>query len=262
MKKLWIAALVIAAPLLLSGEARAQDSSWYSSVYQGYSNNRMLYNHRAAIGSSVRRSAGRRRGGSTTSTSRTPTSSRRPTGGTQTPPANIPVSNPGTTFLPVASTILPQQLADSMAKTPADRERIEKVFMEMLGIYEEAATRSGAWSNDVARATSYLINSSYHVYTDGRGMSDRQFAAMRDAIRAALLEDNEFQRLSMREKQIIYEDFAISGSFVMFGYQVAQKQGNAKALAELRAMAKQNLERVLGAPADKISFTDAGIQYR
>ena len=170
--------------------------------------------------------------------------------------------NATTTFSPAAQTIMPQALARGVAGSPSDRAELERFFSELLENYKGKLRQRGVAPNDVSRAASFMISASYAVYRDGQPLSEQQFAALREQVREAFLEDTAFQRQGDRERQRAFESFAITGAFLDIGYQLARQRGDNRALAELRGVAEQQLRDVLGAPAEGIRFTDDGIVYR
>ncbi len=192
-------------------------------------------------GGSPSTSPGRGGGGSTKST---------------TPPA-VP-----TTFRPVAGQLVPQELASAAAASAQERVKFERFFTELLDGYKARLRRRGSPENDVARAASFLISESYYVYGDGRSLTEEQFAALAAQVSEALAQDAEFAARTDREKQQMYERYAIKGSFLGLGYTLMKQNGDAKTLAGLRELAKRQLEEMLGSRAEQISFTSEGVEYR
>ena len=166
-----------------------------------------------------------------------------------------------TFFRPVSSSIMPQEFARLIARTPDERPKLESWFNELLSRYRMLLQRNGSPENDVARAASYLVSQSYYVYRGGQPLTKSQFEALRRQMQEVLQEDAAFLNRSDEEKQRMYESYAITGAFLGIGFDAMRQQGNTKTAGELREMASQQLQELLGAPADRVRFTDAGIQY-
>ncbi len=103
---MWLA--VLAALAAFASDAVAQNNAWFGSVYQGYANNRMLYNQRAAVSSTLKRAqgqAGNAQGAPTDSSKRAPAA-----GKTAASAEPIPIT--AAQFEPATQTpIMPAKLA-------------------------------------------------------------------------------------------------------------------------------------------------------
>ena len=171
---------------------------------------------------------------------------------------STPAKSETTVFQPVAAAFVPQELAARLGKTPQEKQYIEDLLTRCLNFYTDTAQQKNVPLNDVARALNYFIATNYFVYTQGAGPTQQQMDATRDMIRANMVRDESFQRLSDREKQQSYETLIVIAGFVDLGYGSARQSGNEKLAAQFREMAKGNLETVLGAPVDRIRFTSDG----
>ncbi|HEX8455923.1 MAG TPA: DUF6683 family protein [Pyrinomonadaceae bacterium] len=189
---------------------------------------------------------------------------------TKTSPATTPrrtdaasptAGGAGTAFRPVADSIYPQQLAREAATNEAERNEMEATFRMCLGNYEANMRRQSQPVKDVARAVSYFIGVNYNVLHGGASVSPAQGTALRADVQSALGEDESFQRLSDREKQQIYETMAVLAEFVALNMSVADERGNKQLAEATRAMARDNLEKLLGAPAASIRITERGIEF-
>lgn len=166
-----------------------------------------------------------------------------------------------TFFRPVASSIMPQEFARLIARTPDERPRLESWFSELLSRYRALLQRNNSPQNDVARAASYLVSQSYYVYRGGQPLTKAQFEGLRQQMQEIFQEDAAFLRRSDEEKQRMYESYAITGAFLGIGFDAMRQQGDNKTANDLREMAKQQLQELLGAPAERIRFTETGIEY-
>jgi len=179
--------------------------------------------------------------------------------GRQTNLPKRPSADQGTTFRPVQSAFVPRELAARLGKTPQERRDIEAVLTQCLRFYIDSARQKGVPLNDVTRALNYFISTSYFVYSNGSGPTPDEMSATRDLIRASLLQDPTFRRMSDRQKQEAYETLIVLAGFVDMGYGTTKQSGNESAAAAFREMAKHNLETLVGAPVEKIRFTSQGL---
>jgi len=182
-----------------------------------------------------------------------PPASKRPTGPTAPAP-----SDQDTSFHPVES-FVPQQLAARMGKTPQERQYIEDLLTKCLKFYTEGARERGVPLNDVARALNYYISTNYFVYSLGKAPNRAQMDKTRDMIRANMAQDENFRRMSDREKQESYETLIVVAGFVDLGFGAAKQSGNENLAEQFRDMAVHNLETLLGAPIRNINFTEDGL---
>ncbi|HWS86715.1 MAG TPA: DUF6683 family protein [Pyrinomonadaceae bacterium] len=166
-----------------------------------------------------------------------------------------------TTFRPVAATIMPQRLASQMGRTPDERGRLEKFFAGLLKDYREMAVGKGAPLNDVARASSFAVGTSYDVYHEGRLLGDRAFQAMREQMRAELAGSRKFQALDDRRRQEMYETYVIMGMFVSAAYESANRTGDRGLADKMRKLARIQLEGAFGVPVERLRFTDEGVRF-
>jgi hypothetical protein len=186
--------------------------------------------------------------------SRGSTSSGQP-GKTTTQPQG-PFSPQDTVFHATQPPFVPQLLA----KTQPERQYIEGVLTKCLTFYTDTAKQKGVPLNDVALALNYYISTNYFVYSLGRGPTTDQMSATRDLIRANMVQDQVFRRMSDKQKQEAYETLIVLAGFVDMGYGTSKKSGDDGAAEQFRQMAKHNLETLLGVPVDKIRFTNDGLE--
>jgi hypothetical protein len=188
--------------------------------------------------------------------------SKRPVGRTPNPQPSgggLPAAE-DTSFHASQPPFVPQQLAASLGKTAEERQFIESILTKCLNNYTDTAIQKGVPLNDVARALNYFIGTNYFVYTSGvGGPTLDQINASRDRIRANMSQDDNFRRMSDKQKQEAYETLIVLAGFVDLGAGTAKQSGDAKAAAAFREMAKYNLETLLGTSVEKIHFTNDGL---
>jgi hypothetical protein len=182
-----------------------------------------------------------------------------PSGGKTNDPSRTPPSKQDTVFHSVEPAFVPQQLAALLGKTSQERQYIAETLTKCLNFYTDGARQKGVPLNDVARAVNYYISTNYFVYSHGKGPTQKQMEATRELVRANIVQDENFQRMSDRQKQEAYETLIVLAGFVDLGYGTAVQSSNQRLAAPFRDMAKQNLETLLGVPIEKIRFTNAGL---
>ena len=219
------------------------------------------YGYRSSSAAYYRRSAiGNKAGSSFRSSLRTVASNRR---SSNTVPRSTATSRRigSTTFSPVSTSIVPLEMAATASKTGTERQEMEAFFEQCLQNYEANMRQQGQPIRDVARAVSYFIGVNYNVLHGGNALTANQGSALRAQIKAALEQDETFQRMSNREKQQMYEMMAVMAEFVAVSSDVAAQKGN-KQLADMaRDMAKDNLEKLLGTSVNNIRITDHGLEF-
>lgn len=160
-----------------------------------------------------------------------------------------------TTFRSTGGWILPDQLA---AREPQRRAEVAAYYARLLEAHRDMAARKGV-ANDVARAAAFAISSLYYVYRGGAQPSEATLDALRREVSEAFMHSAPFQRMSDRERQLIYERFVIQGTGISATFESARSTGNRRQLERLRAMAGEDLARMVGAPASRIRLTEAGL---
>jgi hypothetical protein len=150
-----------------------------------------------------------------------------------------------------------------MGKSPAERQRLEKLFSELLDVYHRRLREAGLPQNDVARAASYLVTASYLVAQDDRvPLDEGQLAALRRHMSEVFASDETFRRLNDRERQELFEDYGITATWIDAGYNAVKEAGDREAMKQWREMARKNFEGLMGAPLESVVFTPGGVRYK
>jgi hypothetical protein len=251
MRRLFLLALCLSA---CSSGARAQTTMDLSTIdlgIQQIQDNTFVFN---SINQSMAVNSG-------DSSGRTNSSRTRPGGPTTNGGG---AGNPAagqTTFRPVAPSIMPQRLAAQMGRTPQERDKLEKFFTLLLTDYKELAVKRGAPLNDVARASSFAVGTSYDVYNEGRLLGDKAFQAVRRQMYEALAASPKFRALDDRQRQEMYESYIILGQFVSAAYESANKAGDKALAGKMHNLARILLEGAFGVPVERLRFTDEGVRF-
>jgi hypothetical protein len=254
MRRLFLLALCLSA---CASGARAQTMMDLSTIdlgIQQIQDNTFVFN---SINQSMAMGSGN---SARTSTSRRPAPGA-PNGGGTGGGMGHPVAAGQTTFKPVAASIMPQRLATQMGRTPEERDRLEKFFALLLTDYKNMATQRGAPLNDVARASSFAVGTSYDVYNEGCLLGDRAFQAMRAQMNAEMAASPKFQALDDRKRQEMYETYIIMGMFVSAAYESANNTNDKELADKMRKLARIQLEGAFGVPVERLRFTDEGVRF-
>jgi hypothetical protein len=210
---------------------------------------------------------GKRMGKATQSTSKrnTPRSGKqadkRPTGthttGTITP-------RPRTAFQAKPGHLLPERMAEKLAKSEEERKKMATLLHQCIVAYEnQAMTRQGLgrfsdlW--DLERIVSDAIAVNYTVYTQGSGVTKQQFERVRTTVGTGMQSNSRLSQLTDQQKQEMYEMLAIMTSFVQIAQQAAARSSDVDQRERVRDMAGKILTSLTGLPAEKIRITDAGL---
>jgi hypothetical protein len=168
----------------------------------------------------------------------------------------------GPTFRTVAPSLMPREMARELARSPAERQQIEKNFEEYLAFYRGRLRQAGKPVNDVARAATYLAHASYTSYFNMGELSQPHFDALYEDMRDMFAADEQFQRASDAERQKMFESYAIVGILIIQALGRAKEQGDQDAMLHWREMARANWVNLLGIPPEQVRLTLRGIEYR
>lgn len=131
----------------------------------------------------------------------------------------------------------------------------------MLDDYRQLLRDRQIAPNDVARAASFTIAASYEVL-NGRTLGAAEFDALRAQMTRVVATDPDFARMSDRQKQELYETYAIVGMHMIQASAMATREGDHPRLAEVRRLASIQLEETFGRPPSRIAFTLGGVVFR
>ncbi|RYG20135.1 hypothetical protein EON82_20600 [bacterium] len=165
-----------------------------------------------------------------------------------------PAAAKRTQFKAVAP-LLPKLLASKFEA--GKREQAERLFVSHLNLYRETARKDGFPADDLAYALEYFVVNNYHLAKDLMGTGGMitmpQERAIYRQFQGLLAGNAAATKLTDREKQQATEMLAIG-----FGMNYSVFQSGAKEQA--RASARQGVEKLVGAPLEKMLFTETGIE--
>jgi len=165
-------------------------------------------------------------------------------------------------FNPVATMLMPKQLATAFGETPQQCRQLEQLFTIFLQGYQkdepEVSQLKDRSANDVARALTYYIVANYYVYSEGKQPSQEQYRSLYEKIHQLLLQGELLQTMSDQEKQKTLETLAIMAMVPQYYYEQGKQSNNTDEKEKYRMLAAQNLAR-LGFTAEKMEVTNQGL---
>jgi len=162
-------------------------------------------------------------------------------------------------FAPVAGVAPARALAS--AYPPDQRAKVEGLFKELLAGYHKLEAQSGIPRNDVGGAVAAFLTGSYVAYRDV-DVPDENFLPLVNQMRQVLASNADFARASDAEKQQIYEQMAILGTYMALTRMALKQQPDAQVARNLRRAAKGYLEQFLKTDADRVQLTESGLVLR
>lgn len=173
------------------------------------------------------------------------------------PSKSVTISN--TTAPIVAKPSMPAAIA---ANYPANRRvEAERLFTEILSRYRQLEKRLNIPANDVAGAVAAFLSGNFMAYQDV-DLPDQNFQALVTQMRSILRSNPDFTKASAIEKQQLYEQMAILGTFMALTREALKKQPNPQIAASMKQAAKRNLEQFLNTDADSVKITSTGLVLR
>jgi hypothetical protein len=174
-------------------------------------------------------------------------------------PAKPSSSSPRLTFTPVARTLMVDELAGTLAKDAASRQRLSEAFDGYLRAFDDQARRDREPSNDVGRAAAFFVMVNYFAAT-GREPTDAQADGAQAIFRAGLAGNPGFAQMGDRDRQRLYESLVILGSFPLAGVVQAGQEKAAAQEKTFREFAAELVKTLIGVPAEKIRLTGTGFR--
>lgn len=170
-------------------------------------------------------------------------------------------SSRSTTFRPLAAYLAPSAMAKKYGKTPAERARMEQLFTKDLDNFIAQQRRVGGNPYDLARVMEALVEFDYMIATDNK-LSRAQAVGLLGQMRELVLLDNDVQKMSDRDRQFTYEQYAISTVAAMIQYEQSLDNKDTRTQEKAKRNARRRLQLVLGVPIERIKFTAQGAQFK
>lgn len=158
--------------------------------------------------------------------------------------------------------ILPKLLATKFE--PEQRAQAEKFFQSHLDLYRQTAAKDGFPANDLAYALEYFVVNNYHLYHGligaPNGVTMAQERAVYSQFKRMLASDADIKKMTDRQKQETTEVLAIMFGMNLQGYLVKDRSGGDKVYQQCREVARQGLEKLIGAKIEQIKITNKGVE--
>lgn len=166
----------------------------------------------------------------------------------------------GSTVIAISSPpIMPAKLS---AFYPAEkRAEVTKVFGEVLNMYHKIEANFGVPKYDLAAAIAAFLAGSWTAYHN-QGFPDENFLPLVEQIRGIIASNPQLQKANVAEKQEMYEQMAIIGTFMAVTQQGLQQQPNSQITANMQQTAKGYLEQFLQVNVNNVVFTKEGMTIK
>jgi hypothetical protein len=169
-----------------------------------------------------------------------------PTGGTAVP----------LTFDAKSQPIAPAKLARAY---PQDaRTKAEQVFGQTLEAYHKIEAQFGLRRNDLAGALAAFVAGNYSAYRN-EAFPDRLFKPLVQQMQGVLHSTGTLEKIGVAEKQELYENLAILGTYMAMTREALQKSPNDKVAANMKTAARGNLTQALKLDPDRMQLTEQGL---
>jgi hypothetical protein len=145
--------------------------------------------------------------------------------------------------------------------SPATRAEAERVFRELLEKFPQLMRQLGVPPNDIASAVSAFVAGSYMAYRDV-DFPDEHFKPLVNQVRQIIDSNPDFAKASAGERQELYEQMAILGTFMATTQMALKERPNPQTAANMRKAAKGYLEEFLKTDADRVQITAQGLVLR
>jgi hypothetical protein len=139
-----------------------------------------------------------------------------------------------------------------------NRQEAEGLFREMLALYGRVEEKYNIPKYDLAGAAAVFILSSHIAYS-GVDQPPEMIAPLAAQLRSAMASNPEMAKLSNRDRQDMYEQFAIIGMFVEGTRYALQSQSNAKISANLKKAGGDYLRTFLKTDPANLRFSNKGV---
>ena len=176
------------------------------------------------------------------------------------------------------------------AKTGGQTPReAEQLFQGFINFYKQTAAKDGFPANDLAYAFEFFVVNNYQIYHDLVEMPleiDPRARRARDGFeRITIMNEKKLLQVTIPQERAVYLQFkeilganpeiqkmtdaqkqeAAELMAVMLGvnfeaYVKGLRENNEQLAGEARRMAKEGLEKLLGAPIDRIKITNNGLE--
>lgn len=146
------------------------------------------------------------------------------------------------------------------AYPPEQREEAKTLFTNLLTLFHKIEQKFDQPKNDLPTAIAGFIAGSYTGY-HRQDFPDAKFVPLVKQIRAILATNPKFATLSNRQKQELYEQFALLGMLTAGTHEALKQNPNPTLAANLKKASGTYLRTFLKVDPDQISFSDRGMTF-
>lgn len=183
-----------------------------------------------------------------------------------TPAISFEQAVQATSFRPVATSVLPEQMAAGEA--PAKRKAARKLFEAMVASGRNDLRKIyGGEPDDVAQGMSFLVVTYYGLGLTTPGQpanvsaNREQMMALKKQFALALAGNPDFRNIPARRKQQMFETMLLLPLMTGYIYTQGQQSNNLEMQQKAREAARNVLQSLFGVPPEKMHFTAAGLQF-
>ena len=181
---------------------------------------------------------------------------------------------------------LPNQLS---GKSGGSKSETEQALNSFVNLYKQTAQKDGFPANDLAYAFEYFVVNNYQIYHDLVDLpadKDPRAKRAKDGFeRIQILNQKKLLQVSINQERAIYKQFkemlqsnadiqkmtdlqkqeasellAIMFGVNFAGYMKGINNGDEQLTEQSRQLAKEGLEKLLGAPISRIKITNNGLE--
>ena len=155
--------------------------------------------------------------------------------------------------------IAPRKLA---ASYPSNlRGQTEQFFNQVLESYRKLESMAGIPKHDLAGALATFVAGNYTAMT-GRAVPDEHFGPLRRQMLETLASVDEFRRADDAEKQEMYEQLAILGTYMALVQQGLKSKPDPALAAKTRDAARNYLQQFMKVDPQRLEITSTGLVIR
>ena len=141
---------------------------------------------------------------------------------------------------------------------PGQQAEARKVFAQMIELFEPVARKLNVPAHDMGSAAAALIAGSYAAYKN-QVLPDEYFGPLVRQMQQALAADAKFARMSLQEKQRMYQILVGTGMFLTMAQLENMKNPDPQITAQLQSAGKEFLARFTHMDAASIQLNQNGL---
>lgn len=154
----------------------------------------------------------------------------------------------------------PTQMAAAQSHDAAARAELEALYARCLQTYRDAIRPQDTEHDDVGAAMAWFVAANLHAL-NGSEATPATLQALEQQLRSMTRRNADWDTASNEQRQFFFERTAILGVLMAGNHGKAKSEG-AAALAALRRIAREYLERLLGFNADSLTIGPCGLVVR